>query len=108
MKELIASYCRELRLGARLSEEYQKIEAATHEEFLAKLLEIEVGHREVARTNRLIKNANFDVIKIFENYDFSRVTLPASAPIEVVRSGSFIEEKQNLILYGPAGVGKSH
>ncbi|WP_407370657.1 IS21-like element helper ATPase IstB [Carnobacterium sp.] len=108
MKDLIARYCRELRLGSRLSEEYQKIEAVTHEEFLAKLLEHEVGHREVARTNRLIKNASFDVIKTFENYDFSRVTLPASAPIEIVRSGSFIQENQNLILYGPAGVGKSH
>lgn len=108
MKEQIAKYCRELRLGSRISEEYKQIEAATHEEFLMKLLAIEVGHREVARTNRLIKNANFDIIKTFESYDFTRVSLPANAPIEVIRSGSFIEEKQNLILYGPSGVGKTH
>jgi len=108
MKEQIAKYCRELRLGNRMSEEYEKIEAATHEEFLAKLLAIEVGHREVARTNRFIKNANFDIVKTFDHYDFTRVSLPASAPIEIIKSGSFINEKQNLILYGPSGVGKTH
>lgn len=108
MKEQIAKYCRELRLGSRMSEEYDKIEATTHEEFLMKLLAIEMGHREVARTNRLIKNAHFDNIKTFENYDFTRVSLPASAPFEIIRSGSFIQEKQNLILYGPSGVGKTH
>jgi len=108
MKEQIVKYCRELRLGSRMSEEYQQIEAETHEEFLLKLLAIEVGHREVARTNRLIKNANFDIIKTYENYDFTRVSLPASIDLTTIRTGSFIEAKQNLILYGPSGVGKTH
>ncbi len=63
MKEQIAKYCRELRLGNRMSEEYEKIEAATHEEFLAKLLAIEVGHREVAHTNRFILTTNLEFSK---------------------------------------------
>lgn len=94
MKEQIIKYCRELRLGSRMSEEYQQIEAETHEEFLLKLLAIEVGHREVARTNRLIKNANFDIIKTYENYDFTRVSLPSSIDLTTIRTGSFIEAKQ--------------
>lgn len=94
MKEQIVKYCRELRLGSRMSEEYQQIEAETHEEFLLKLLAIEVGHREVARTNRLIKNANFDIIKTYENYDFTRVSLPSSIDLTTIRTGSFIEAKQ--------------
>lgn len=94
MKEQIIKYCRELRLGSRMSEEYQQIEAETHEEFLLKLLAIEVGHREVARTNRLIKNANFDIIKTYENYDFTRVSLPASIDLTTIRTGSFIEAKK--------------
>lgn len=94
MKEQIIKYCRELRLGSRMSEEYQQIEVETHEEFLLKLLAIEVGHREVARTNRLIKNANFDIIKTYENYDFTRVSLPASIDLTTIRTGSFIEAKK--------------
>lgn len=75
-------------------------ETATHEEFFEKLLEIEMGHREAARTNRLIKNANSDVIKKFENYDFTRVTLPASSSTEVVRSGKYSRKTEfNFIWY---------
>jgi len=35
MKELIEKYCRELRLGKSIVENYQSIKAETHEEFLA-------------------------------------------------------------------------
>jgi len=42
MKELIEKYCRELRLGKSIVENYQSIEAETHEEFLAKLLSLKL------------------------------------------------------------------
>jgi hypothetical protein len=46
MKELIKDYCQKLRWGNGLVKNYANIEALTHEEFLAKLLEMELRTRE--------------------------------------------------------------
>ena len=42
MHELIAAYCNTLKLGSRIAKNYSQIEAETHEEFLAKLLAMEI------------------------------------------------------------------
>ena len=41
MQQLIKDHCGSLKLGTRISENYPKIEAGTHEEFLEKLLKLE-------------------------------------------------------------------
>jgi DNA replication protein DnaC len=81
---LIKQYCKKLRLGMNIYENYSKISAADHADFLAQLLKMEVEHRELVRKNRNLKSAGFDVIK------------------------TFIERQENLILYGPVGTGKTH
>ena len=70
MKKAIALYCRELKLGGGLVESISKIEASTHEEFLLKLFEIEVLKRKATRKTKLLKNAKFDMIKTFVDYEF--------------------------------------
>lgn len=108
MKQLIKDYCVSLKLGSRISENYVNIEAATNEEFLEKLLKGEVQAREINRKNQLLKTANFDVFKTFENYSFDEIEIPVNIDIEEIKSASFIERKENLILYGPVGTGKTH
>jgi len=108
MKQLIKDYCVALKLGSRISENYVNIEAATNEEFLEKLLKGEVQAREINRKNQLLKTANFDVFKTFENYSFDEIEIPVNIDIEDIKSASFIERKENLILYGPVGTGKTH
>jgi len=108
MKRRIEEYCKELRIGTVISEEYHNIEAETHEEFLVKLLEISVTDRDTRRKNRLLKQASFDMIKTFENYDFQDVEIPDNISVEDVKKGNFIEKQENLILYGPVGTGKTH
>lgn len=108
MNELIAEYCKELRLGASIVENYKRIDAANNEEFLAKLLEMEIEHREITRKNRAIKSANFDVLKTFEDYTFDEIQIPSSITVDTIKSGEFISKNENLILYGSVGTGKSH
>ncbi len=69
---------------------------------------MEVEVREVNRKNTLLKTANFDVVKTFEKYSFDKIEIPANLDIEDIKSASFIERKENLILYGPVGTGKTH
>jgi len=105
---LIKEHCSCLKLGTRISENYSQIKAKTHGEFLEKLLRLEVESRELNRKNSLLKSAKFDVIKTFENYSFDEIEIPASIEIDEIKTASFIEKKENLILYGPVGTGKTH
>lgn len=108
MRELIAAYCNTLKLGARIAKNYSQIEAKTHEEFLAKLLAMEIEARELNRKNTLLKQAQFDVLKTFGDFRFEKMSIPNSIDVEALRTASFIDKKENLILYGSVGLGKTH
>lgn len=51
--DLIKQYCKELRLGKNLYENYSKIIASDYADFLAQPLKLEIEHREVIRRNRI-------------------------------------------------------
>lgn len=106
--ENIKNYCRQLKLGNNIVKSIDTVQADSHEEFLAKILEIEIKHRETVRKNRYLKQAGFDVIKTFENYTFDQIEIPASLEIDDFKSAEFVKRKENLILYGPVGTGKTH
>lgn len=106
--ELIKHYCKELRFGKNIYENYLKIEASDFGDFLAQLLKLEIDHRELTRKNRNLKAPGFDVVKTFEGYDFNDIQIPSSVTIESLKTGTFIDKLENLILYGPVGTGKSH
>ena len=107
-QQLIRDLCKQLRLGSRIAEAYTKIQAQTHEEFLLKVLTEAVRDRELQRRNRYIRQAGFDLMKSFEDFDFSNVTLPSTITADTLRSCDFVRNKQNLILYGRPGTGKTH
>lgn len=105
---LIKKYCRELKIGKSIYENYSSIEAQNNAEFLAKLLEKEVEERELRRRSQNLKAAGFDVFKTFDNYEFGDIQIPSTLGIEELKNGSFIEKCENLIFYGAVGTGKTH
>lgn len=105
---LIRQYCKELRFGKNIYENYSKIDAADHGDFLAQLLKMELDHREMSRKNRNLKSAGFDVVKTFDGYEFENIQIPSAISIEELKTGAFVDRLENLILYGPVGTGKSH
>ncbi len=107
-QQVIRELCRQLRLGSHIAEEYANIQAETQEEFLLKVLTEAVRDRELERRNRYIQQAGFDLMKSFEDFDFSNVTLPDGITADTLRSCDFVRNKQNLILYGRPGTGKTH
>jgi len=106
--DLIKYYSKELRFGRNMYDNYLKIEATDNADFLAKLLRLELEHRELSRKNRNLKAAGFDVIKTFDGYAFNEIQIPDAISIEEIKTGAFINKVENLILYGPVGTGKSH
>ena len=106
--ELIKQYCRQLRWGTSMHKNYKEIESVDHADFLAQLLKLEIDQREISRKNRNLKSAGFDLIKTFEGYSFNNIQMPKTIDIEELKSVDFINKKENLILYGPVGTGKTH
>lgn len=108
MNREIADCCRKLKLGKRIVETYQTIDARNHEEFLLCLLKSELAHREAARKERCLKNAEFHNRKTFAEYSFDELKIPQGITVEDLKSCSFIREQKNLIFYGNVGTGKTH
>jgi len=78
------------------------------EQFLVAVLEAELENREKVRRARLLHEAAFPVYKTLEGYEFANFKLPPLLSRTELESASFIEEKRNLVLYGPVGTGKTH
>jgi len=105
---MIEIYCKKLKIGKVFYQDYKEIKADSHETFLLELLKRELENREVVRKNRLLRAANFDVIKTFEDYIFDNIQIPSTITVEDITTAAFVGRKENLILYGPVGTGKSH
>lgn len=108
MEAMIEHYCKKLKIGKVFYQDYKHIKADTHETFLLELLKREFENREIVRKNRLLRAANFDVIKTFEKYDPGHIQVPPTITVEDITTAKFLNRKENLILYGPVGTGKSH
>ena len=108
MESMIELYCKKLKIGKVFYQDYKEVKADSHEAFLLELLKRELENREVVRKNRLLRAANFDVIKTFENYTFDNIQIPQAITLEDITAAGFLGRKENLILYGPVGTGKSH
>lgn len=106
--ELIKEYCKQLRLGSSIHRNYSSIQAIDTADFLAQLLKLELEQREISRKNRNLKGAGFDVIKTFNGYNFNNIQIPQALDVEELKKADFVSRKENLILYGPVGTGKSH
>lgn len=104
----IAALCKKLRLSRNLAENAMRLEAGTHQEYLLRLLELEIERRENMRRDKLLKNAGFYTIKTFADYVFDEITLPSSINVDYLKNLEFLETKTNLVLYGNVGTGKTH
>ena len=108
MDKVLIEACKKLHFGSGLAAKAKKIKADTHLEFLLQLFNSEIEERERKRRNSYMKAAKFDIIKTFENYTFEDIKFPASLTADDVMECGFIPKRENLILYGNVGAGKTH
>ncbi|MCC7011484.1 MAG: IS21-like element helper ATPase IstB [Planctomycetes bacterium] len=81
---------------------------ATHADYLAELAHLEVTQRRERRIARLIKDARFPVLKTLDAFDFAaQPGVERDAVLELARC-DFVEHKQNVVLIGGIGTGKTH
>ena len=110
---LIRSHLKRLCLPV-IAQNYTRLaqEAASHnqtfQDYLFALLEAEVVKRDENAQKLRLSRAHFPVIKTLDSFDFGAIPSLNKALVVELSRGSFIERKENVILIGGYGTGKSH
>lgn len=106
MNHLIEAHAKRLKLSW-IREHYHEIEADSNQEYLLKLFEKEVQNREERKVNLLLSQAQLPKTGN-QPFQWEHIQIPQGIDRESVLDGSFIQEKENLILYGGVGTGKTY
>jgi DNA replication protein DnaC len=100
--------CKALHL-AHVAEGFEDIPFESKEQYLRDVLMLEVDSRQTTKIARLIKKAKFRELKWLKDYEWNDdIHLPATTTKEAICNLHFLKEKQNLLLLGSSGTGKTH
>lgn len=113
MCQLIKDYAKQLRLPylyQHLDEhlDQARIENKSYEDFLLELLQYESELRQQNGVKSRIRAAKFPYPKTLDELDVEALPEGAQAQFQHLRSLDFIKNKQNIILCGNPGTGKTH
>ena len=109
----IAQQLKTLRLGGLLETLDLRLKQALEEEFdhlafLQLMLQDEIERREAKKLAQRLSRASFEQEKTLEGFDFSFNPKIKRSLIKNLATCIFIERKEHVLIYGPAGVGKTH
>jgi DNA replication protein DnaC len=110
---LLEAYLKRLRLPA-IGRHYQELarQAAQgnlpYEAFLLALVEMEAQQREENAHQKRLRMARFPVIKSLDQFDFTAVPSLNKALVLNLAQGGYLDKRENLILMGNSGTGKTH
>ena len=113
LEALIDAHAVELKLPTvrrrfrTLAEEAVR-EQQTPVAYLAALLEAEMTERAERREKRRLIDARFPQIKRLEDFRFSDNPKIPQATIAALTEGSWIDDRDSIILIGDSGTGKTH
>lgn len=107
MTETLRDICKQLRL-AHVPDVFEEIPFTSAESYIRGVLLAELERREDTKWQKLVKLAAFPQLKTINGYDFTTVNFPSSEVEQSIRNLTFIEEKQNILMLGKVGTGKTH
>ncbi len=80
----------------------------SHEEYLVAVLGRQVASRTANGTRLRIAAAHFPAVKTMEDFTFDHVPVAARDVIAHLATTTFIPKRENVVLLGPPGTGKTH
>lgn len=83
-------------------------EALSYEEYLLDLLDKEIQERQKNRIERMLRESKLPLEKNFDTFDIGRLPDKVRHSISVLKDGSFLDRKENILAFGNPGSGKSH
>ncbi|MFH1125126.1 MAG: IS21-like element helper ATPase IstB [Pseudomonadota bacterium] len=102
-----------LRLGGLMETLEPRLQEAQsvslgYVEFLQLLVQDEIERREAKKLSLRLTRASFEEQKTLEAFDFAFNPKINRKLIRDLSTCTFVEKKEHVLLYGPAGTGKSH
>ena len=113
LTEKIALLCKELQLPM-INEIHHELdnraakEGWKYSEYLLEVLKLEADNRAKRSRATLTKMAGFPTIKTLEQFDFDFTVGVNRRQIEELSTLEFVKRKENIVLLGQSGVGKTH
>src|SRR3974390_228205 len=110
---LLEAYLKQLRLPA-VGRHYQEVARQavqgnfSYEAFLLALVELEAQQREENAHQKRLRLARFPVVKTMDQFDFTCVPSLNKAKVLSLAQGEYLDRRENLILMGNSGTGKTH
>lgn len=104
---------KELRLPT-IRDQFQEtaVRAATenlsHLDYLSELITLECEARKESRIKRLMIRSKLPPGKTWDSFNFKRLPLQVTRQLETLKDGSFLDRRENVLLFGKPGTGKSH
>lgn len=109
----LEAYLKELHLPT-VRECYQDVarqaqqESLSYEQFLQELVERECEVRREHRIERRLRESRLPLEKSWESFEQSRLPLKVRQQMAVLLDGSFLERRENVLVFGNPGSGKTH
>ena len=110
---LLEHYLKQLKLPTILRE-YARLAAVCTQDrsdyatYLLRLAEREVIEREHRAAERRVKAAGFPVLKTLDTFDFAAQPSINEALVRELIGGAYIENRENVLVVGNSGTGKTH
>ena len=107
MSDRLVELCRQLKLG-QIESLVNQIEYSDRRQYTTDLFELVLKQRETNRIKTLVKKAGFPSPRTLEGFDYNSVTFPTVNTKDYILSLDFIAAKENLLMLGAVGTGKTH
>ena len=110
---LLPSYLRALKLPT-FKKEYSKLARECgagglgHEAYLEQLARLELENRDASAVTRRLKEGMFPLVKELSEFRFDAIPALNRMRVQELFNCRFMEEKANVVMVGPPGVGKTH
>jgi DNA replication protein DnaC len=80
----------------------------SYEQYLLEVITRECEQRRKTRVARLLKESALPLEKSLENFDVKRLPTKAQRQLRTLLDGGFLDRKENVLVFGSPGSGKSH
>lgn len=84
------------------------VENLSYLEYLSELTTLECEARRQGRITRLRNRSKLPIDKTWESFRFDRLPMQVTRQLQSLRDGSFLRRRENVLLFGKPGSGKSH
>ena len=83
-------------------------ETLSYERYLLEVITRECEQRRKTRVERLLRESELPLEKSLPNFDVKRLPTKAQRQLKALLEGDFLNRKENVLVFGRPGSGKSH